>query len=282
MKVSATTSSLQGHREYQEDRVAWFPRLTRNFALAVVFDGHVGDAAAIFAVDNVAHIVRSHLMSGKSEVSALEKTIEDLEYQYNGQGYSKISPEYQRIMKKLPTTAGTTAVIALFDLGCNKVYIANVGDSRAVLIRDDFVFQLTMDHSIETLTTDEKRKILATGVAKFKDDYVWTELKESDDDSSYGLNVLRTLGDPLFKKRFHPSLINKLGSNDIVSWKPDIYKYELKDGDLVVLATDGVYNFINNSLVGKFALKSANSLTHAAFKHGSTDNISAVVVSVNV
>lgn len=280
MELSATVSSVQGEREYQEDRLVWVPKLTANFALAAVFDGHVGDQASEFAKRNIERIVREELArSSRSEADVLRATVQRLEYEYNGKGFTSPTPELERISSTLPNTAGTTAVIALFSIPCKSVSIANVGDSRAVLRRGDDVYQLTGDHNIESLTTQEKSAIKATGVAKFgRDGYLWTETT----DGSFGLNVLRTLGDPLFKSRFHPDLVKNGIKTSLIPWHPDIFRTVLRSGDYVVMASDGVFNFVNNSIVGALAPRGADIVTRFSLEKGkSSDNVSAIVVSIH-
>lgn len=154
----------------------------------------------------------------------------------------------------------------------NKIYVANVGDSRAILIRkgsieDHFeVAALTRDHKPDDF--DEAQRIKASGgrVDSYRDqnggklgpERVWL----SDQDLP-GLAMSRSFGD---------SVACQVGVNAI----PECREVTLLPQDkIIVLASDGVWEFMSNEEVAsiiypffeqKNAEKAAETLVKAAFK----------------
>lgn len=110
---------------------------------------------------------------------------------------------------------GTTIVCAFF--ANDRLYIANVGDSRAYLFSKDQIFQLTRDHS---LVQERVRHGIYSRVAARKD-----PMK----------NILvRSVG-------FEENL------------EVDIFEYKVSDGNVFLLCSDGLYNKMNDGmLIGGF------------------------------
>lgn len=148
------------------------------------------------------------------------------------------------------STMGTTLVAAVI-LGRN-VTIANVGDSRAYLMRSRQLLQLTKDHSMvaeqmrqNQITADEARR-------------------------SPQRNILtQTVGtrDKLDKRM------------------PEIYEFALEPEDRLLLCSDGFFDVLQDDdylqlLSGDDPDGAARSLATTAVERNTTDNVSAVVVSV--
>ena len=138
---------------------------------------------------------------------------------------------------------GTTLVGAIiFD---NHIYIANVGDSRAYLIKPNkSIRQITKDHS---------------AVQEMLDNHVITK--------EQAIN--------------HPRrniLTKALGLSEIVS--PDIFEQDMED-ETLMLCSDGLYNMIDEKEITKTVngniYKTADDLISLANKHGGIDNISVAI-----
>ncbi len=142
---------------------------------------------------------------------------------------------------------GTTAVTLL--LQNDKGYIAHVGDSRAYLIRDGAVRQLTTDHS---LVAEQLRAGFITP-------------------------------DEVKKHKFKNIITRSVGFQNEVDI--DLLVRDLEEGDHFLLCSDGLTNLVDDGDLGKIvsrngARESCQKLIELANKRGGDDNISAVVVSL--
>lgn len=145
---------------------------------------------------------------------------------------------------------GTTLVSAV--VRGKYVTIANVGDSRAYLVRANQLTQITQDHSVVA-------EQVAAGT-----------LAEGDDRTSPQRNMLTAaLGtQPQLEKRL-----------------PAIYELVLLPEDRLLLCSDGFYDVLKNDdylqlMSGEDAQSSAVALTDLATQRHTTDNVSAVVLAV--
>ncbi|MCL4546828.1 MAG: Stp1/IreP family PP2C-type Ser/Thr phosphatase [Deltaproteobacteria bacterium] len=139
---------------------------------------------------------------------------------------------------------GTTLVTTvLFD---NILYFANVGDSRAYLLRNDSIRKLTKDHS----WLEEK---ISEGI-----------LSPSEARNNPNKNIItKCVG-------FEPDV------------EPNFGSIILKGGDRLILCSDGLWNELDDSKIKEIALsnddlkKSVERLIYAAEKNGGKDNITVV------
>lgn len=146
---------------------------------------------------------------------------------------------------------GTTLVSAI--VHGRYVTIANVGDSRAYLMRANQMTQITQDHSLVA------------------DQVVQGQLSEEDARSSPQRNILtHALGST-------PQLDRKL---------PSIYELTLLPEDRLLLCSDGFYDVMQSEDYLKIlglsdSSDSARHLTALAQERGTTDNVSAIVLTVS-
>ncbi len=145
---------------------------------------------------------------------------------------------------------GTTLVSAI--VRGKYVTIANVGDSRAYLMRANQLTQITQDHSMVS-------EMVASG-----------ELEAGSERTSPLRNLLTAaLG-------IAPELERRL---------PVIYELVLLPEDRLLLCSDGFYDVLQSAdylklMAGDDAQNSAMALTDLAIQRRTTDNVSAVVLSV--
>ncbi|XP_022753275.1 probable protein phosphatase 2C 39 [Durio zibethinus] len=154
---------------------------------------------------------------------------------------------------------GSTAVTAIL-INCQKLVIANVGDSRAVICKNGEAKQLSVDHEPST----EKESIENRGgfVSNFPGDVPRVDGQ---------LAVARAFGDKSLKKH--------------LSSDPDV-TVEMIDDDteLIILASDGLWKVMANQEAVdairnvKDARAAAKHLTEEAVKRNSKDDISCIVV----
>ena len=139
---------------------------------------------------------------------------------------------------------GTTAVAAVVAEG--KLIIGNLGDSRAYLISDHFIRQITADHSYVEL-------LLRAG--------------------SIGAEEART----------HPrrnEITKALGIRNYSG--PDLFESNYRSGDILILCSDGLNKMIEDSMILKIASEEGSPdlicsrLIDAANEHGGLDNITVI------
>ncbi|HDZ86513.1 MAG TPA: Stp1/IreP family PP2C-type Ser/Thr phosphatase [Actinobacteria bacterium] len=142
---------------------------------------------------------------------------------------------------------GTTITIAVID--GMKAYLAHIGDSRAYILRGSQLKQLSEDHSLVAEMVKEGK----------------ITNKEADE-HPYRNVITRAVGSDL----------------DV---KTDVFSFELKKDDRLVLTSDGLTGMLKDAEIKKLVtdskLKDAtNKLIEAANEKGGQDNISVVLVDI--
>ena len=170
-------------------------------------------------------------------------------------------------------------------LGKTQVFVAHVGDCRAVLCNDGVAVQLTEDH--KPAVKAEKARIEAAGG--------WVQNGRVNG----SLGVSRAFGDIQFKVFTEtPGYINGQenlmgsiwGANQQVVSKPDFKHFIVeKPFEFIILACDGLWdvfdcqeavNFVRKRLaVTRNVDKTAQELIQKAIKRGTQDNTSVVIVT---
>jgi len=140
----------------------------------------------------------------------------------------------------------TTLVLCYLDM--ESIYVVNVGDSRAYILRDGLMTQLTEDHTYVN-------KLINQGT-----------LTKSE-------------------ARLHPqkNIITKaLGSTK--NTDPDFYRFDLHEGDRVLICTDGLHGELTDDEIAEILRKKddldtiCRLLVDAANKSGGHDNITVICV----
>ena len=209
--------------------------------LFVVADGmggqERGEIASSMAVEIIPRLVHARLATHDSPERALLKAVQEANAAIVEAGRSQ--PEGRRM--------GTTVVVALHHGG--QVYISNLGDSRAYLIRGQNVEQLTRDHSVAQALVD-------TGALT----------KEEARFSPYQ-HVLHKF----------------LGCHDL-NGAAQVHAYTPQSGDRLLLATDGMTNHITEDDLRQGPKQFPDPqdwishLVKKALDHGSRDNVTGVVI----
>jgi len=206
------------------------------FGVADGMGGHRGgDVASRLAVETIQSFIKSH-------------TKEDVEATLT----AALREASQKIYNESSTHEelagmGTTATFAW--VRGNRIFIAHVGDSRAYLIRDDKIWQLTEDHSL----VHEQVK---AGL-----------IPEEAERNHLLKNVLtRSVG-------FEPEV------------KVDIYQKDLEKGDCYLICSDGLQTKVKDEeilrIVSKNGTKEAcKRLIDAANSYGGDDNVTTVLLKV--
>ncbi|CAK9858594.1 unnamed protein product [Sphagnum jensenii] len=251
LKFSYGFSSLRGKRASMEDfhdtkisKVA-----SQVIGLFGVFDGHGGSRAAEY--------VKKHLFDN---LLKHPKFIDDTKLAI-AEAYKQTDQDYLKTEISQSRDAGSTASTAV--LVGDRLLVANVGDSRAVICRGGKAVALSTDHKPNR--TDERQRIEdAGGVVMWAGTWRVGGV----------LAVSRAFGDRLLKQ--------------YVVADPEIQEDTIKEGvDFLVLASDGLWDVVSNqdavSMVATIpdAEEAANKLTSEAFRRGSADNITCVIVRFN-
>lgn len=144
---------------------------------------------------------------------------------------------------------GTTIVTAV--IFGNQLFIANIGDSRAYLLRHGLLEQLSTDHTVVQMLFDE-------GI----------------------ISREQTLHHPL-----RHVLQQNLGGKPEV--EPAIHTAVLQPGDVILLCSDGLWDAVDSEeeiidvLQKHYGNKASRSLIRLANQHGGPDNVSVVVVHID-
>lgn len=249
-KVSYGFSLLRGKRSSMEDfHQAMFqldPRTGEVVGLFGVFDGHGGPNAADFVRSNLFINLLRHTKFNTDVTTAL---VDSFEY---------TDTQYLKLVDSNSKDDGCTAVTAVV-VG-QRLLVANVGDSRAVLSRKGKAIPMSVDHKPNT--REERTRIEDAGGV-----VVWAGTWRVGG----VLAVSRAFGDRPLKRYVIPT--------------PDIRDEVLtSDDDCLILASDGLWDVVSNqdavALVRniKEADRAAHRLVEEAFQRGSNDNISCVVL----
>lgn len=221
-----------GHvREHNEDSLTVLPPL---FAVADGMGGHeAGEVASEIAINTL-----NELAPRTPDADGLARAVE-------AANLNVIKAPSQGIGRE---GMGTTMTAAILDK--DRLVIAQVGDSRAYLLHQGVLQQLTRDHSLMA-------DMIEAG-----------QLTEAE-------------------ARVHPNrsvITRAIGSDPHM--QPDIYELNVDTGDRLLLCSDGISAMIEDSLIEEIMCKAGNpqqcadELVQAALDAGGFDNATAIVVDV--
>jgi len=180
------------------------------------------------------------------------------------QGFLLTDKQYLSRANQLGYDDGSTAVLLMMNKG--HIFVGNVGDSRAVLVKaDSKAIPLSFDHKPNR--PDEKKRITDLGGQVI----FWGVWRVEGI-----LAVSRAIGDRQLKTRA-----------PLVTAAPEVTQYSRGPSDrFIVLGSDGVWDHISNEDAAKMALaapdvQSASTIImREAYRRGSADNICVIVVDV--
>lgn len=193
--------------------------------------GHAaGEVASRIAVETVLSSYYGSTLEGRE--NALEQAFEQAN---------------QRVYTEGRGSMGTTGVAALFYQG--KLFIANVGDSRAYLIHNQEIQQLSVDHS---LVGDQ----LAAGLIT----------PEEARGITYRNVITRALG-------------------HLPEVEVDIFASELQENDIIALSSDGLHGLVEDQelaaiLSSQPLAQAVEQLVDLANERGGIDNITLLAIQV--
>ncbi len=239
-------SLLGNYRENNEDsiEIKQFP----DFVVSIVADGMGGQAAGEVAsgraVDILPRELRKHL-PGASVADAVKTVIRRAIVQANEEIIDLAARDNDK------RNMGTTVVLAVWRRA-NEMFIAGVGDSRAYLIRDNKIVQLTIDHSLAQALV---------------------EARTISPDEAKG-------------HRFQHVLWKYLGTRE-VGEGPEVHAVPVQPGDRFLLCSDGLCGVVTDEKILEYMLQNmdvqqcADGLGQLALDSGSRDNVSCIVIEVS-
>ncbi|XP_044976370.1 probable protein phosphatase 2C 7 isoform X1 [Hordeum vulgare subsp. vulgare] len=239
-------SSLRGRRASMEDfyDMRSSKMDAKKINLFGVFDGHGGSCAAEY--------LKEHLFENLLKHSAF---ITDTKTAIS-ESYTRTDTDFLDAETNIHREDGSTASTAI--LIDNHLYVANVGDSRAVISKAGKAIALSDDHKPDR--SDERERIEnAGGVVTFSGTWRVGGV----------LAMSRAFGDRLLKR--------------FVVAEPEIQEID-DELEYLILASDGLWDVVSNEHAVAFVKgevcpeAAARKLTEIAFARGSTDNITCIVI----
>ncbi len=247
MKISASAISDRGlKRDGNEDQYL----IDESLGLYVVCDGMGGHSAGEVAAEKAIEFAAKHIAVNKEVLESARR---------KPGGYFRIlkiaeeavqsaCQEVHRLSKSIPEYAGMGTTLTMLLIVDDKAIMTHVGDSRLYLMRDGEIHQLSVDHTLAN------ELFLSGGLTK------------EEADSSQYQNVLT----------------RSIGPHEFVN--VDTLLFDLLPNDRMLLCSDGLSNYFNDStVVAEFLGKpkivsSPDTFIEYAKESGGADNITAIVV----
>lgn len=282
VKAFAYNTHQGNIRDYNEDAIQ-VTEIENNIKFFAIYDGHGGNSCSNYLRDTLHYHIESFSIKGIADA-----IIESDEYFINKYCTSKSKNE-------MIDTSGSCALIAA--IKDNKCIIANVGDSKAIVVKNNKLLFATQEHKPNK--KKEKQRIIANGGKVYLTQFPVPlfqngNLVEPPWRVSPGkLSVSRTIGDACAK-------IEKYGGKEgVVIPNPEITEILLdNEFNYIVLCCDGIYDVLDEEDVidcvnmakkekegcewNIVCAEAANIIIKAALLKGSFDNVSCVVIALNL
>ena len=252
-------------RNYNEDRVSINININqpKNYkgetpwpkaSFFSVYDGHGGNKCAEFLRDNLLNLICDNTYFPNDVKSAIKFGFEQVDKKFLEQSVKNGA---------IIETSGSCALILLIIE--NKIYIANVGDSRCLISMQNGLIRRDVTRDHKPNYPYEKERILSNGGNVYQTKTPFNPNNENGTQSDNNENNLILLG----PYRVHPGSLSvsrtigdaaaKLsdfgGNPNVVISEPDIYCYDLEkdDVDFLILGCDGIYDHMTSKDVFKCA-----------------------------
>jgi PPM family protein phosphatase len=220
-------------RTGNEDAAYAGPRL---LAVADGLGGHAGGEVASATVIDALRPLDTDVPAG-DVLTALEDAVR------------RASGALGDIVEADPSLRGLGTTLTALLWSGSQLGLVHIGDSRAYLVRDGEVFQITHDHTMVQLLVDEGR--------------ITTEEVATHPQRSL---LLRALGD--------------------FTSEPDLQLREARSGDRYLLCSDGLHGVADADAIGHVLLtvadpdQAATDLVALAIANGGPDNITVIIADV--
>lgn len=168
-----------------------------------------------------------------------------------GEAITKVNADIKAMSDENPAQQGMGTTLVAVTISDYSAYVVNMGDSRAYLLQDGKLRQMTKDHSlVEEMVEQGKIKRYSR---------VYEEYKNI---------ITRAIG----------------CVNDNAG--PDFFQYGLKENDIILLCSDGLSNMLRDDYIEEVLNQSVSLeektelLVNAANVMGGFDNITALLIQV--
>lgn len=247
-----SATSIQGIRPQNQDNFLIEKLDNQNedvIAVLALADGMGGMAGGHIASELAIKLLKEELSISEDKSSPITTTSL---HECINRIYFKINNKILDEAERNPELQGMgTTLTTVFLFSNLEFYVANVGDSRAYVVYDDEIVQLTIDHDV---ITDSKLK---------------------------GIDTNAIINESLYAN----ALTRSIGSDDLC--EIDIFgPFFLHQGETILLSSDGFHKYINeNEILSLFkSCDDFNSisdiLVKKALSNGSDDNITVNCVSL--
>lgn len=225
----------------QSNQDVFLAELIGESALLMVCDGmggaQGGETASRLAMETASKMIKRDVKDGMNE-TMVQRILECAAAAANSVVYETA------LLDAGLEGMGTTLTCAVVEQ--NVAHFVHIGDSRAYLLRDDFLTQLTGDHTVAQMLINSGQK-----------------------------TAEEMVGDPR-----NNSLVRAVGVQP--EMRSDIFSIDVIKGDVVLLCSDGLYNYIpHEELCALTSIavkrKSIAPLIDRANENGGGDNITAVL-----
>ena len=293
VKGYAYNSSMGNFRDYNEDTITATKIILNNdennsFYFFAIYDGHGGKGCSYYLKDNLHKNINEFSSLGIR--LGIKKTEENFKKE---EGLNENG--------EIKDTSGSCAIISM--IKNNKLIIANVGDSRLVIYKNKKITFVTEDHKPDSEI--EKKRIELAGGKIYQTPSLFPLYQNGKKIENPWrvlpgrLSVSRTIGDIEAKEeRFG-------GMKNVVIALPDITEIELNNEyNFIVMGCDGIFDVLSNEeileciyivlkekkmtefindddyheLCGDFA----SMIIKAALAKESFDNVSCIVIALNL
>ncbi|MES1912004.1 MAG: hypothetical protein MHM6MM_004352 [Cercozoa sp. M6MM] len=298
LRLMAGHHAIQGLRETMEDEFTLIthPQFNKKYRLRdevqrsfyAVFDGHGGKTAAVYTSAYLHTEVANRPCFLENPRQALREGILKVHDDF-------VSPILDSGRK---SSSGTCAIVAYVE--DTRVVVANVGDSRAVLSRNGHAVPLSDDHKPDR--PDELQRVREAGgmVGKNLQDAIRrSQSAKRGGGRSFSscwhsvCEYFCSVPVPGVMRVFPGGLAISRSIGDLeaefVVAEPEFFEAELRPEDeFLILACDGVWDVLTNQEAVRHVARhlsrgadaAAEALVDQAFAHGSSDNISVIVIQL--
>lgn len=233
---SVALSDVGLHRTENEDS-GWAG--SKVIAVADGLGGHAGgEIASTLAIKKISTLEKSSLNQRNAETTLVET-------------YREINNDLALSMKNKSELRGMGTTLTSVVMGKDKTFLAHLGDSRAYLIRDQRILQLTKDHTVVQELLDQGR-----------------------------ISADEVDGHP------QRSFITKALMGSSQNERPDFVEVDLNDGDILLLCSDGLAGVVDEKTIEKTIVANGVSeltlseLKGLAYKKGAPDNVTIILATV--
>ena len=231
-------------RTLNEDNWGW-RKLSNRAYLHVVADGmgghDGGEVASALAVATICDVAREREASAAPGLDAVENLLDE--------AFQSANNTVKEHAEAKGNDMGTT-LVSMLVLDNKLAFLANVGDSRAYLLRNQSLHQVTRDHSLVAKMVERGR--------------ITPEEARNHPHSNI---LLRTVGT----------------ERDV---DIDIFRVELESGDKILMCSDGLWGEVEDrdmeAILNTYADPriAARELVRAAHHGGGKDNVTLLVVQI--